>query len=61
MTKTNNLYHYFDRYRRYADIILNHHEIEKAICQVVGERNFDRKIRRIWENVIKNKPEQKVY
>jgi hypothetical protein len=44
---------YFTRYMTSTDIMLNQHEIEKAILQVVGERNFDKEIKKIWDRVLK--------
>jgi hypothetical protein len=49
---TEDRYRYFNRYRSYSDIMLNHHEIEKAIRFAIGERDFDKKIQRIWQRVL---------
>lgn len=55
MAETNNVRSCFNRHRKYADVILNHHEIDKAVQLVVGERSFDKKIRDIWWRVIREK------
>ena len=43
---------YFARYMTNADVMLNHHEIEKAIYQVTGEGNPDKEIKKIWDRVL---------
>ena len=37
----------------YMKQVMAEHEIDKAIRDVVGPRDFDPKIRRIWERFIK--------
>ena len=55
----NNLYKYFDRYRGYIQTVMNKHEIYKAISGVVGERQFDKRIRKIWDRVLKEEAEKR--
>ena len=43
---------YFARYMTNTDVMLNQLEIEKAIHQVVGERNSDKEIKKIWDRVL---------
>ena len=45
-------YQYFDRYRSYMGKVMNQHEIDKAIRSVIGERQFDKRIRDIWDRVL---------
>ena len=45
-------YQYFNKYRSYSDIMLNHHEIEKAVRHAVGERDIDKNIQKIWNRVL---------
>ena len=55
----NNLYKYFDRYRGYMQTVMNKHEIEKAIRNVIGERQFDKRISKIWDRIIKEEAEKR--
>jgi hypothetical protein len=48
-------YKYFDRYRSYMGKVMNQHEIDKAIRSVIGVRQFDKRIRKIWNGVLKEK------
>ena len=43
---------YFARYMTNTDRMLSQLEIDKAILQVIGERNFDKEIRKIWDRVL---------
>ncbi len=45
--------HYFNRYRDDITEVMNHHEIEKAITAVKGERQFDKDIKKIWDRFLK--------
>ena len=51
--KENKMYAYFDRYRGYIQRVMNLHEIEKAIIKVRGARHFDKRIRAIWQRLLK--------
>lgn len=52
MTAADDRHWYFNRYYSYADRILNHHKIEKAIRHAIGVRDFDKRIKKIWERVL---------
>lgn len=52
MTAADVRYRYFNQYRSYADIMLDHHKIEKAIRYAAGPRHFDERIKKIWERVL---------
>jgi hypothetical protein len=52
---SNNLYKYSNRYRGYMGKVMNLHEIDKAIRSVIGVRQFDKRIRKIWDIVLKEK------
>jgi hypothetical protein len=54
LAKSNNLYQYFDRYCGYMKTVMNQHEIDKAILSVIGERQFDKRIREIWDRVLED-------
>jgi hypothetical protein len=56
--KYNDLYKYFDSCRGCMQRVMNLHEIDKAICSVVGERQFDKHIRQIWDRVLKEEAER---
>jgi len=43
---------YFNQYRSYANVILDHHKIEKAIRYAAGPRDFDKRIKKIWGRVL---------
>lgn len=43
---------YFVRYMTSTDRMLNQLEIDKAILQAIGERNFDKEIKKIWDRVL---------
>ncbi len=45
--------HYFEKHRNCMTRIMNRHEIEKAIQEVRGERDFDKRIKKIWDRFIK--------
>ena len=53
VANSNKLYRYFDRYRGYIKTVMNMHEIDKAIRSVIGERQFDKRIRDIWDRVLR--------
>jgi len=51
--KHNNLYKYFDRHRGQMRKLMDKHKIDKAIRSAIGERQFDKRIRAIWDRVLK--------
>ena len=46
------LYRYFDRNRGYIKTLMINHEIDKAILSVIGVRQFDKSIKKIWDRVL---------
>jgi len=54
-----NLYKYFDRYRGHIRKVMDLHEIDKAIRGVIGERQFDKSIKKIWDRVLKKDEKHK--
>ncbi|MCP4608766.1 MAG: hypothetical protein GY845_08635 [Planctomycetes bacterium] len=48
-----NLYKYFDRYRSIIKV-MDMHKIDKALRSVIGVRQFDKSIRKIWDRVLED-------
>jgi len=51
--KGDNLYKYFTRNRGYMRKLMDEHRIHKAILEAIGIRQFDDRIRAIWDRVLK--------